>query len=363
MDLLLNQLLLLFLGFFANNFFELSIMTIIALLSAISVATLTYVYPKNKGMITINICFLIISCFQINFLCYVPLIVYPFLHRQFNKFLYCFLLIPFFILYQPSNLIFYGYISICFLFSYFLRIRSMESEKIQQDYIKQRDTSRELSLVLTEKNHELIIQQNQEIQIATLNERNRIAREIHDTVGHLLSSSLLQIGALQAICDDERLKEPIQNLRDTVSEGMDNVRKSVHDLHDESIMLDTAIQKIIQQFHFASINFEYDIIHPLSQNMSYHIIAIVKECLTNTLKHSNASEVLITLREHPMFYQFILYDNGSVKKSIHTNGIGLKNIKERIEGLHGYVNIDNTNGFQIFITLPKEETHNENINC
>lgn len=362
MDMLLNQFLLLFLGFSANTFFPLSIMTIVSFLCAVSIATLTYVYPKRKCMIAVNICYLIICNFQLQFLCYLPLILYPFIQKQQNKVYYSIVLLPFILVYRSSNIKFYAFMSILLLCSYFLKIRSIESETIQKNYIKQRDASRELSLVLTEKNHELIIQQNQEIQIATLNERNRIAREIHDNVGHLLSSSLLQIGALQTICEDKRLSETIQNLCDTISEAMDNVRTSVHDLHDESIMLDTAIQKLIHQYHFASIHFEYDVIHPLTQCVSCHILAIVKECLTNTMKHSDASKVLIILREHPMFYQFIFHDNGTLKKVINSHGIGLKNIKERIDGLKGYVNIDNTNGFQIFITLTKEEIQNENTN-
>ena len=60
-------------------------------------------------------------------------------------------------------------------------------------------------MILSEKNKNLLIQQEQEVRIATLNERNRIAREIHDNVGHLLSSALLQIGAIQAIFTQEEL--------------------------------------------------------------------------------------------------------------------------------------------------------------
>ena len=52
---------------------------------------------------------------------------------------------------------------------------------------------------MEQKNKELLEKQDYEIQVATLNERNRIAREIHDSVGHLLSRSILQLGALKAV--------------------------------------------------------------------------------------------------------------------------------------------------------------------
>ena len=67
---------------------------------------------------------------------------------------------------------------------------------LEQEMIRLRDTSTELNLVLQEKNKNLMEKQDYEIYLATLRERNRIAREIHDNVGHMLSRSILQMGAL-----------------------------------------------------------------------------------------------------------------------------------------------------------------------
>jgi len=100
----------------------------------------------------------------------------------------------------------------------------------------------------------------------------------------------------------------------------------------------------------------------MSQDMIYHILAIVKECMNNTMKHSNATVFTVTLREQPTFYQIILTDNGtSIKKQ--DTGIGLKNIRERVETMHGFLNIQTEQGFCLFITLPREEITHENINC
>ena len=66
-----------------------------------------------------------------------------------------------------------------------------------------RDDSVERELTLQEANRQILENQNDQIYIATLRERNRIAREIHDNVGHMLSRSILQTGALLAICRDE----------------------------------------------------------------------------------------------------------------------------------------------------------------
>ncbi|HBQ74681.1 MAG TPA: two-component sensor histidine kinase, partial [Erysipelotrichaceae bacterium] len=138
--------------------------------------------------------------------------------------------------------------------------------------------------ILSNKNRHLLVQQEQEIRIAILDERNRIAREIHDHVGHLLSSALLQIGAIQAIQKEDKLKEPLQNLRDTLSQGMDNVRSSVHDLHDDALDLQVTLQRLLKDYSFCDGTLEYDVLHPLSQQTIYHILAIVKESMNNTMK-------------------------------------------------------------------------------
>lgn len=363
MDQLLYPLLLFFLGFFSGIFLNYSSMSIIAFLCAICTATLTYSLYSHKSIILLNITFFFLCCLGLPFLVYLPLIAYSFIDKQRPVLFYTVFLIPFIPTFQYTNLLLYFYIFVCFLFAYFLKLNFITNKTIQHEYMIQRDSSRELSLVLTKKNQELLIQQKQKIQIAMLNERNRIAREIHDNVGHLLSSSLLQIGAIQAICEDKNLKKPLYNLLQTVSEGMDNVRSSIHNLHDESIMLDTAIQQIIQAFQFLSIHFEYNILHPLPQNTSYHVLSIIKECLTNIVKHSNGTQVSLILREHPSFYQLIVFDNGTLKKQGNINGIGLKTIKERVDSLKGYMNINDVNGFKVFITLPKEEILYENTDC
>lgn len=176
-------------------------------------------------------------------------------------------------------------------------------------------------------------------------------------MGHLLSSALLQIGAIQAIQKEDKLKEPLQNLRDTLSQGMDNVRSSVHDLHDDALDLQVTLQRLLKDYSFCDGTLEYDVLHPLSQQTIYHILAIVKESMNNTMKHSNATKYSITVREQPAFYQLILRDNGTRHSSVpwQTRGIGLSNMQERVADMHGYLNITHTSGFQIYITLPKED--------
>ena len=68
-----------------------------------------------------------------------------------------------------------------------------------------RDDSKELEKMLEEKNKRLMSEQDQQVHLATLAERNRIAREIHDNVGHLLSRAILLLGAISTVNTDDRL--------------------------------------------------------------------------------------------------------------------------------------------------------------
>lgn len=92
----------------------------------------------------------------------------------------------------------------------------------------------------------------------------------------------------------------------------------------------------------------------IPRNVKYCLIATVKEAVSNILRHSNADSVSILLREHPGFYQLCVEDNGSVAAKSLDGGIGLENMRERVEALGGTLRIRTEQGFQIFITIKKE---------
>lgn len=232
------------------------------------------------------------------------------------------------------------------------RMRSMES--LQERYIQFKDDATEYSMNLQEKNRELMEKQDYEINLATLNERNRIARDIHDSVGHLLSSSILQIGAMMAVCRDEPTRERLNTLKTTLSQGMDSIRSSVHNLYDESVDLYAETQKMIRAFAFCPIRLQYEIGTSPEKKIKYAFLSVLKECLSNIIRHSNATRVTVTMREHPALYQLIVEDNGMKKTRSHENGIGLQNIQERIGNLGGRVHISDTDGFVVFVSVPKE---------
>lgn len=227
-----------------------------------------------------------------------------------------------------------------------------------------RDSSTEYQLLLQQKNKNLIEKQDHEIHIATLKERNRIAREIHDNVGHMLSRSILQSGALSAINQQENMRKPLMDLTGTLSLAMDSVRESVHGLRDDSIDLESAISELAAGISGYQASLTYDMGRFVPAPVKYCFISIVKEALSNIARHSNATEVSIVLREHPSLYQLTVKDNGTdaAKKNgaglttanLENPGMGIANMRERVKNLNGIFSISTEGGFQIFVSIPRE---------
>lgn len=222
-----------------------------------------------------------------------------------------------------------------------------------------RDASMEHDMLMEQMNHQLIEKQNAQIYNATLKERNRIAREIHDNVGHMITRSILQVGAIGVINTDERLKAPIADLKSTLDTAMDSMRKSVHDLYDESVDLRQALAKLKPTDSAFAFSLEYDCEDDVSRDVKYAFIAIAKEAVNNAVKHSNGDEIRIIVREHPAFYQLEIMDNGTSvdERSLSGetgDGIGIKNIKERVAAIGGTMRIKADDGFMIFVTLMKK---------
>ena len=222
-----------------------------------------------------------------------------------------------------------------------------------------RDASMEHDMLMEQMNHQLIEKQNAQIYNATLKERNRIAREIHDNVGHMITRSILQVGAIGVINTDEKLKAPISDLKSTLDTAMDSIRKSVHDLYDESVDLRQALAKLKPTDSAFAFSLEYDCEDDVPRDVKYAFIAIAKEAVNNAVKHSNGDEIRIIVREHPAFYQLEIMDNGTTADERRISGetgdgIGIKNIKERVAAIGGIMRIKADDGFRIFVTLMKK---------
>lgn len=327
---------------------------VIPLLAAIALSGFLEYFESTNLRLTVLLGYTILCMFFPLFTFYLPLIMYDVLLSKYQPVAFITIVPPVLHIdfFTPQQLV---AIFLMIGVEIILKNRGLKTAELRSKYIEQQDDFTELSMELKQKISVLTERQDIEINFATLNERNRIAREIHDNVGHLLSSSILQIGALMAITKDEPAKKGLEAVKNTLDAGMDSIRKSVHNLHDDSVDLKAQMEKLTGDFTFCSIYLNYDVHSNLPAVIKYAVIAIAKEALANVIKHSNATEVNVGLLEHPMLLQLIIADNGTKINPSSHSGMGLESIRQRVLSLEGIINFNYSKGFKIFISIPKHK--------
>lgn len=332
--------------------------SIIPMLVIVSISAIIEFFASERITIVLYILYLILSAIYPAFLIGIPLILYD-LFLSNRDAIIVIALIPWLAEFQNFQPHINLFIFIMVLISFILKYKAVEYRKLHEEYIRKRDELVEMSLNLEKKVDALISREDFQVKLATLNERNRIAREIHDNVGHLLTSSILQIGAVLAISKEDMTKSMLTNIKSTLDEGMNSIRNSVHNLHEDSVDLYIQLKNIVEDFSFCEAVLNYEINMDLDIKVKYALIAIVKEALSNIMKHSNATKVTVSLYEHPKLIQLIIIDNGTKKHLKKDNGMGLEGIRNRVNSFNGITNFDDTNGFKIFISIMKGEGLNE----
>lgn len=234
-----------------------------------------------------------------------------------------------------------------------LSVRTQGALAGREQYFRFQDEAREAAMGLERQNRQLMEKQDYEVRLATLNERNRIAREIHDNVGHALTRCLLQVGALQVINRDQAVGQSLAAVKDSLSQAMDDIRRSVHGLHDDSVDLRVQLTALISGFDFCPVRLEYEA-GEIAKPVQYCFTAIAREALNNVARHSDATNVSIHVREHPALYQLIIEDNGARPPVAGGRGMGLDSMRDRVRALDGAFLAEWNKGFRVFASVPKE---------
>ena len=197
-------------------------------------------------------------------------------------------------------------------------------------------------------------------RLAETRERNRLAREIHDTLGHSLTGIITGIEACIMLMDiaPEATKEQLRAIADVARTGINDVRHSVKALHAdalESMELEDALQKLIDSTIRStgvkiSMRITTDLSH-FNQDEDDVIYRVVQESITNAIRHGKASEIYITIDRRDGDLHIIISDNGVGCDSV-TEGFGLHHMKERLEMLGGHMEYTGNAGFTIHAMIP-----------
>lgn len=243
----------------------------------------------------------------------------------------------------------------------FIGIKNMEIRKdtAQDLYDKLREKDEELKRA----NKELESYVNTIEEITVLRERNRISREIHDNVGHALSTIIIQLGAIEKISsiNGEEASKMAKNLGDFTKESMERVRNAVHAMKPrefEEYEGVIAISEMIKNFQkLTGIETSLrvsDKIWKLNSDQTMVIYRIIQEFLSNSIKHGKATEVKIFLNFLDTHLRMHLKDNGEgCSKPIP--GSGIMGIKERVSVWGGTLEYysEKDNGFELIVTMDK----------
>lgn len=246
-----------------------------------------------------------------------------------------------------------------------LSLRTAQLEREQQRMRRTRDGLQERALALEARNRDLADRQDYEVELATLAERARIAREIHDNVGHQLTRASLQAEALRVVhADEPGVAADFADVKRTVDEALQLVRTSVHALNDNAVDLSVQLERIVEGARSDSgpqIELEVLAEHAPA-NVANCFAAVLREALSNAMRHAHAKTITVRCMEHPSFYQFVVTDDGAggVQASGRgaAEGMGLASMRERIEALGGTFTAGpraSAGGWRVFATVPKQQ--------
>lgn len=198
---------------------------------------------------------------------------------------------------------------------------------------------------------------------AMLQERNRIAREMHDALGHTLTAQSLQLDTAQYFWDSnpaKALKSLTESKRLSI-QALKDVRQSISILRSDPLQgltLDSAISKQVHTFHQTTgilPKCSLQLTQLLPQNINLCIYRVIQEALTNIAKHSHATDVSIYLKMTPKQMNILIQDNGiGFIPSENRSGFGLQGMQERILALDGLFSVVSQRGLgcKIMVQIP-----------
>lgn len=203
-------------------------------------------------------------------------------------------------------------------------------------------------------------------RMAETRERNRLAREIHDTLGHALTGIVAGLDACILTMDaaPDFTKKQLGKIRETAQRGITDVRRSVKKLRPddlEKLPFREALVRMTEEFASSSgMKINFTVVgwpERLREDQEEVIYRVVQEGITNANRHGRAKNVNLTIGSSEGRLRIIIADDGTGCEDVK-QGFGLRHMKERLELLHGTLNFWNDAGFIVEAEIPmNQEEH------
>jgi signal transduction histidine kinase len=194
--------------------------------------------------------------------------------------------------------------------------------------------------------------------LATTRERQRIAREIHDSLGHYLTVASVQLEAARSIAEgrDQRLAGVQQLLR----EGLRELRLSVSILRERSSAsppFEQAIAELVAESEATGLRTQITtsgVIRPLPGAIGFALYRAAQEALTNVRRHASASQAVVHLDYQAQRVRLSVVDDGVGPTAMPPVGSGLSGLRERVELLGGrlLLEVPAQGGFSVSVEVP-----------
>jgi signal transduction histidine kinase len=194
-----------------------------------------------------------------------------------------------------------------------------------------------------------------------LEERNRLAQVFHDKIGHSMTGALIQMEAAKRLLDIDKAnsQELLQNAINISKEGIENIRTTLKSLKPPSEQMGINHLKLfIDEFsakHSLSIPFLYkgniERVTPIQWKI---IFENVTEAMTNALKYSQATVIILELHVLNTMIKVEVKDNGKGAEKIK-KGLGIIGMEERTASINGTIIVDGTDGFTVRMLLPVQK--------
>jgi two-component system NarL family sensor kinase len=193
-------------------------------------------------------------------------------------------------------------------------------------------------------------------------ERKRIASELHDGVGQLMSAARMNLSAFEHdfAIEDEKNKDRLTRIIALVDESCKEVRMVSHNMMPNALLsngLANAVRSFIDKIDNSVLKIDLyndGLETKIDANIEAVLYRVIQECVNNVIKHSKATHLAISLIKDDNGISISIEDNGigfNVADQENQNGIGLKNIQSRIQFLKGQLDIDSRTGNGTFIAI------------
>lgn len=205
---------------------------------------------------------------------------------------------------------------------------------------------------LRQKNR-LLKHSQEELKLMAANaERERIARDLHDLIGHTFSLITVkaQLAYKLADVDLAKSKSEIKELENLSRSAMAEVRETVHNFQQKNMTSEIAKARLLTDSADIKLTTDIQFI-PENEAVNSALAWVIREAFTNIIKHAEASECQLNGKKQSGHYLLMIQNDGPQNKEI-VEGNGLKGLRERVTALNGTLTIETNPYFSIQVDIP-----------